>query len=32
MLQQIIKFVHEGAEGTEGYSVKDGLLFKDNRL
>lgn len=32
VLQQIIKFVHEGAEGTEGYSVKDGLLLKDNRL
>lgn len=32
VLQQIIRFVQEGAEGTEGYSVKEGLLLKDNRL
>ena len=32
VLQEIIKAVQEGREGTESYSVKDGLLMKDNRL
>ena len=32
VLQKIMRFVQERAEGTEGYNVKDGLLLKDNRL
>lgn len=32
VLQQLIRMVKEGAPGTESYSVKDGVLMKDNRL
>lgn len=32
VLKNIMDAVRDGVAGTEGYSVKDGLLFKDSRL